>query len=160
MTMHLPPVTTVGWNVKGLGAALAVAAFLAGCASPAPQTPGEVRYAVGKPYRVNGARYLPHAHPGYGAVGIASWYGREFHGRRTASGRRFDMHALTAAHKTLPFGTKVRVTNLENNRSVVVTITDRGPFVKGRIVDLSMRAAEVLGFKRKGKAKVRVEVVG
>ncbi|MDH3475703.1 MAG: septal ring lytic transglycosylase RlpA family protein [Rhodospirillales bacterium] len=92
-------------------------------------------------------------------VGMASWYGDRFHGRKTASGQRFDMHALTAAHRSLPFGTRVRVINLANNRVVVVTINDRGPFVRGRIIDLSKRAAEVLGYRQKGVTKVRVEVL-
>ena len=92
-------------------------------------------------------------------VGMASWYGGKFHGRKTASGQRYDMHALTAAHKTLPFGTRVRVTNLANKRSVVLTINDRGPFVDGRIVDVSKRAARLLSFERQGKARVRLEVL-
>lgn len=92
-------------------------------------------------------------------IGIASWYGPGFHGKRTASGQRFDMYALTAAHKTLPFGTRVRVTNLANRRSTVLTINDRGPFVPGRIVDVSKRAAQVLGFEHQGKARVSVEVL-
>ncbi|MFQ5973820.1 MAG: septal ring lytic transglycosylase RlpA family protein [Alphaproteobacteria bacterium] len=93
-------------------------------------------------------------------VGIASWYGPRYHGRTTASGERFDMTRHTAAHRTLPFGTRVRVTNLENGHSVVVTINDRGPFVKGRIIDVSKHAAEHLGFRRQGTAHVRVRVGG
>ncbi|MDH3966929.1 MAG: septal ring lytic transglycosylase RlpA family protein [Rhodospirillales bacterium] len=93
-------------------------------------------------------------------VGIASWYGPGLHGERTASGQRYDMYALTAAHKTLPFGTRVRVTNLANRRSVVLTVNDRGPFVAGRIVDVSKRAAQALGFERQGKAKVSLQVLG
>ena len=95
----------------------------------------------------------------YSEVGIASWYGKPFHGRRTASGERYDMHALTAAHRTLAFGTRVRVVNLENGKTVVVRINDRGPFVKGRIVDLSRRAADQLAFIEDGVVKVRVEVL-
>jgi rare lipoprotein A len=91
---------------------------------------------------------------------MASWYGREHHGRRTASGERFDMKALTAAHPTLPFGTRVRVTNLTNNRSVVVRVNDRGPFKRGRILDVSRGAAAELDMIGAGTAKVRVEVVG
>lgn len=93
------------------------------------------------------------------AVGFASFYGPEFHGRRTASGERYDSNALSAAHRTLPFGTLVRVTNLKNGKSVVVTITDRGPFRRGRIVDVSRRAARELGFLRAGVTRVRLEVV-
>jgi rare lipoprotein A len=92
--------------------------------------------------------------------GIASWYGKKFHGRRTASGERYDMHQLTAAHKTLPFGTRVRVTNLDNGRRVVVRINDRGPFIKGRIIDLSYAAARQVEMLEAGTARVRVEVVG
>ncbi|MEO5616281.1 MAG: septal ring lytic transglycosylase RlpA family protein [Candidatus Eisenbacteria bacterium] len=93
-------------------------------------------------------------------VGVASYYGREHHGRRTASGERFDMKAMTAAHPTLPFGTRVRVTNLANDRSVIVRINDRGPFKRGRILDVSQGAATELGMIGPGTAKVRVEVVG
>ena len=89
--------------------------------------------------------------------GLASWYGQAFHGRRTASGETFDMHALTAAHRTLPFGTRVRVTHLGNGRSVVVRINDRGPFRSGRIVDLSHAAALRLGMLGAGIAEVRLE---
>ena len=92
-------------------------------------------------------------------IGIASFYERAFHGRTTASGRTYDERELTAAHRTLPFGTRVRVTNVANGRSVVVTITDRGPFARGRIIDVSRRAARKLGFWRDGIAKVRVEVI-
>jgi len=90
--------------------------------------------------------------------GLASWYGGKFQGRRTASGEVFDTHLLTAAHKTLPFGTLVRVTNLENGKSVTVRINDRGPFVPGRIIDLSMAAATAIGLAGKGVAPVRLEV--
>jgi len=91
--------------------------------------------------------------------GMASWYGKKFHGKKTASGERFNMHALTAAHRTLPFGTQVKVTNLENKKSVVVRINDRGPFVKGRIIDLSYAAARKIDMIEKGVVKVRIEVV-
>lgn len=92
-------------------------------------------------------------------VGLASWYGPGFHGRRTASGKRFDMAALTAAHPTLPFGSRVRVTNLANGRSVVVRINDRGPYVKPRIIDLSRAAAEALDFLDAGVVRVRLELL-
>ncbi|ERI52900.1 hypothetical protein N878_17200 [Pseudomonas sp. EGD-AK9] len=90
-------------------------------------------------------------------TGKASYYGDRHHGRKTASGERFDQHALTAAHRSLPFGTRVRVTNLSNERSVVVRINDRGPFVRGRIIDVSRAAAERLGMLRSGVVPVRVE---
>jgi rare lipoprotein A len=92
-------------------------------------------------------------------VGFASYYGSRFHGARTASGERYDEKALTAAHRTLPFGTRVQVTNLANGRSVVVTITDRGPFTRGRVIDVSRRAARKLDFLRDGTTRVRLEVV-
>ena len=94
-----------------------------------------------------------------GEVGDASYYAAPYHGRATASGERFDTHKLTAAHRTLPFGTHVRVTNLRNGRSVVVTITDRGPFRRGRVIDVSERAARDLDFVRQGTTRVRVDVV-
>lgn len=92
--------------------------------------------------------------------GTASWYGQKFHGRRTASGERFNMHELTAAHRSLPFGTKVRVTNRQNGRSVVVRINDRGPFTGKRIIDLSHKAASQIGMINKGTASVQLEIMG
>lgn len=94
---------------------------------------------------------------GFRQTGLASWYGKIFQGRRTASGERYDMHALTAAHRTLPLGACVRVTSLARMRSVVVRINDRGPFVRGRIIDLSYAAAEALGVRGAGGAQVRLE---
>ncbi|MEM6907087.1 MAG: septal ring lytic transglycosylase RlpA family protein [Pseudomonadota bacterium] len=91
--------------------------------------------------------------------GVASYYGRRFHGRRTASGERFNMNALTAAHKTLPFGSRVRVTNRANGRSVIVRINDRGPFVRGRTIDLSRRAAKEIGMISRGHARVTLELM-
>lgn len=105
-----------------------------------------------------------HAHPhgdnGYSAVGLASWYGADFHGRRTADGDTFDMHSLTAAHRTLPLPCTVRVTNLANHRSVLVRVNDRGPFIGDRIIDLSAQSARVLGFYDRGVAKVKVDYIG
>jgi rare lipoprotein A len=94
---------------------------------------------------------------GYRAEGKASYYGARHHGRQTASGERFDQHALTAAHRSLPFGSRVRVTNLHNDKSVVVRINDRGPFVRGRIIDVSRQAAERLDMLRAGVVPVRVQ---
>lgn len=105
------------------------------------------------------SRQVPDTGAATPLVGLASWYGREFDGRRTASGERFDMNRLTAAHRTLPFNTRVRVTNLENGRSVEVRINDRGPFVEGRIIDLSYRAARKIGMVKPGLARVRLEVL-
>jgi len=113
---------------------------------------------IGKPYQVKSIWYYPAEDLNYNETGIASWYGDPFHGRKTANGATYDMNQLTAAHKTLPMPTDVRVTNLENGRSIVVTVNDRGPFVHGRIIDLSRRAAQLLGVVRKGTAKVRVEI--
>ena len=117
-------------------------------------------YKVGKPYQIKGVWYYPKEQPDYNETGIASWYGEPFHGRKTANGETYDMNALTAAHKTLPMPVKVRVTNLENGRSLMLTVNDRGPFVAGRIIDVSRRAAQLLGFEKQGTAKVRVEFVG
>ena len=112
-------------------------------------------------YTVNGVRYYPLPDSvGYSEIGNASWYGGKFHGRRTASGEIFDMHKRSGAHKTLPIGTYVRVINLDNNKYTVLRINDRGPFVKGRIVDLSYAAAKEIGLIGPGVAKVRVTALG
>ena len=116
-------------------------------------------YKVGDPYEIEGVWYYPKEDPDYRQTGIASWYGKPFHGRATANGEIYDMNGLTAAHKTLAMPTYARVTNLENGQALTVRINDRGPFVHGRIIDLSRRAAQVLGFKEKGVARVRVEAV-
>jgi len=114
-----------------------------------------------KPYEVDGQRYQPlRDHQGFQQQGIASWYGKDFHGRKTSNGETYDMHAMTAAHKTLPLGVNVRVTRLETGRSVVVRVNDRGPFVAGRIIDLSYSAARQLGIVEAGTAPVRVEALG
>jgi rare lipoprotein A len=97
--------------------------------------------------------------PTHSLQGVASWYGHPHHGRLTASGRRFDMYALTAAHRTLALGTRLRVTNLSNGRSVTVTITDRGPFVKDRVIDLSYAAARSIGMIGPGTAPVQLEIL-
>ena len=110
-----------------------------------------------KPYSVNGITYYPlPASKGFVQEGMASWYGKEFHGRRAANGEIFNMYKKTAAHKILPFGTYVRVENLSNRKKVVVRINDRGPFIKGRIVDLAYSAAEEIGLVGPGVAKVRL----
>lgn len=95
----------------------------------------------------------------FALCGVASWYGPGFHGKRTASGAIFNKNKLTAAHKTLKFGTKVKVTNIKNGRSVIVTITDRGPFSKGRIVDLSEKAADIIGIRKRGVGKVCMKII-
>jgi rare lipoprotein A len=120
---------------------------------------GEPVYKVGQPYQINGIWYTPAEDAAYSKTGIASWYGRPFHGQRTANGEIYDMNALTAAHKTLPMPSYVRVTNLENGRSLILRLNDRGPFVNGRIIDVSYRAAQLLGFAEKGTARTQVEIV-
>jgi len=114
-------------------------------------------YKVGNPYTVNGVRYVPHEDPNYDRTGIASWYGPKFHGRRTANGEVFDMYRVSAAHTTLPMPSQVKVTNLQNGKSIVVRVNDRGPFVDNRIIDLSYRAAQELGFVDQGTTRVRVQ---
>jgi len=116
-------------------------------------------YKVGQPYEVNGRRYYPKADYDYNKTGIASWYGPKFHGQTTANGETFNQNALTAAHPTLPMPSMVKVTNLENGRQLEVRINDRGPYARGRIIDVSARAAELLGFKDEGTAKVRVKLI-
>lgn len=106
------------------------------------------------------APHAPQQSVGYSAVGVASWYGADFHGRRTAAGETFDMNSLTAAHPTLPIPCTVRVTNLANHRSLMLRVNDRGPYVGNRVIDVSARSAQVLGFYDNGLAKVKVEYVG
>ena len=116
-------------------------------------------YKVGDPYHIDGLWYYPKVDYHYDETGYASWYGPKFHGRPTANGERFDMNMVSAAHKTLPMPSFVRVTNLENGRALTVRINDRGPFVRGRIIDMSRRGAELLGFKKQGTARVRVTIL-
>ena len=113
-----------------------------------------------RPYTVRGVTYEPVAGPGYVATGKGSWYGQDFHGRRTANGEIFGAYYLTAASPVLPIPSYARVTNLENGRSVMVRVNDRGPYMSGRIVDVSYQAAEILGYRAKGSAKVEVKYVG
>lgn len=116
-------------------------------------------YKIGSAYPINGRWYYPAVDYSYTETGIASWYGQQFHGKRTANGEIFDMNAVTAAHKTLPLPSLVRVTNLRNGRSLNIRVNDRGPFARGRIIDLSRRAAQLLGFERAGTAPVRVDIM-
>jgi rare lipoprotein A len=137
----------------------------AGTGSPIYKGSGKVpkgtgRAHIGKPYQVAGRWYTPKAQPGYDKTGMASWYGEAFNRRKTSNGEWFDMTELTAAHPTLPLPSYAHVTNLENGRTVVVRINDRGPFVGTRLIDLSKRSAEVLAFKGQGKANVRVQYLG
>jgi rare lipoprotein A len=141
----------------------ALAFFMCACASsrsvappPPPSKPGHP-----KPYKVLGKWYQPLPHSdGFRQNGMASWYGWDFHGKKTSNGELYNMYAMTAAHKTLPLGTYVKVHNLENNRSVVVRINDRGPFVRGRIIDLSYSAAKDIGIVGPGTARVEVIALG
>lgn len=120
---------------------------------------GRGTYKVGRPYTIDGTTYYPAEDPDYVETGIASWYGPGFHGNRTANGEAYDQHQISAAHRTLPMPSIVRVTNLDNGRSAVVRINDRGPFARGRIIDMSRAGAQELGFDLIGTAKVRVELL-
>lgn len=116
-------------------------------------------YKVGSPYQIKGVWYYPSEDYDYTETGIASWYGPNFHGKKTANGEIYNQNDLTAAHRTLPLPSAVRVTNLENGRSIVLRINDRGPFAHGRIIDVSRRGAQLLDFERNGTAKVRVDIL-
>lgn len=116
-------------------------------------------YKIGTPYEVSGKWYYPKEDYGYEETGIASWYGPDFHNGITANGEVYDMHAMTAAHRTLPLPSIVRVTNLENGKSVILRVNDRGPFVSNRIIDVSKLAAERLGFHEQGTTHVKVEIM-
>jgi len=154
--------------------------LLGGCAQPALITTPDGKTRVGapapaakqvpeaaripptqRPYQIKGKTYypIPSAY-GFVETGIASWYGSKFHGRRTSNGEIYDMHAMTAAHKTLPMNTHLLVTSLETGREITVRINDRGPFVRGRIIDLSYRAARELGMADQGLAQVRITALG
>ena len=137
-----------------------------GAASPkvidndhAPVPKGGGRRMVGKPYQVAGKTYVPREAEDYSAKGVASWYGRAFHGRQTANGEVYDVAGLTAAHKTLPLPSYARVTNLDNGRSVIVRVNDRGPFHGDRLIDLSYAAAKKLGYQSRGTARVEVAAI-
>jgi rare lipoprotein A len=137
--------------------------LMSACATTPPpeETKEETKKATGKPYEVFGEQYHPllSAH-GYQELGVASWYGADFHGKKTSTGEIYNMYAPSAAHKTLPFDTMVRVTNLDNGRQTIARINDRGPFVKGRAIDLSWRGASELGILDKGLASVKIEALG
>jgi rare lipoprotein A len=167
------------WKLLGVACLLmAAAVLLNGCSSgPAKRNPfagvgspvypgtgplpkGGGKYLVGAPYEVAGWKYYPREDPSYDKVGQASWYGPQFHRRMTSNGEWFDMEYLSAAHPTLPLPSYAKVTNLENGRTVIVRVNDRGPFVGDRIIDMSRKSAEALGFKQKGRANVRVQYLG
>jgi rare lipoprotein A len=136
-------------------------ALLAACGSSRqePVPPHAGVYKVGNPYQIAGTWYYPQEQTDYDETGVASWYGPTFYGHYTANGEAYNAEALTAAHRTLPMPVNVRVTNLENGRSLIVRVNDRGPFAKGRILDVSEHAAKLLGFYDVGSARVRVTFV-
>jgi rare lipoprotein A len=143
--------------------------LLSACSTPTPtykvrvyDTPSQPNAKpTQKPYEVNGRRYQPiPSSEGFVEEGIASWYGKKFHGRKTSNGETYDMYAMTAAHKTLPMNVHLKVTNLNNGRSTMVRVNDRGPFVRSRIIDLSYTAAKELGVVGPGTAPVRIEALG
>jgi len=155
-------------------ATLGVCALLAACSSgsevgPVCYAPSTCTYApvkaTSRPYVIKGVTYYPQPHYEYDEVGMASYYGGErkgryqFHGRKTATGATFDMNEVSAAHKTLPLPCIAEVSNLENGRQILVTVNDRGPYVEGRIIDMSRRAAQLLGFHQRGTARVRVRTL-
>jgi rare lipoprotein A len=125
---------------------------------PIPKGGGQ--YLVGHAYKVAGHTYVPSEMSSYTVTGMASWYGAAFHGRRTANGEIYDMASITAAHPTMPLPSYARVTNLDNGYSVIVRVNDRGPYHGGRVMDVSSRAADVLGFRGIGTAKIKVDYVG
>lgn len=137
---------------------LAACAGDKGAGGPAAQSVG-AHYKVGQPYQINGTWYYPKEDYAYDETGIASWYGADFHGKYTANGEIYNKNELTAAHPTLPMPSLARVTNLENGRSIVVRVNDRGPFSKSRLIDVTQRVAQLLGFEKQGTAKVRVQVL-
>jgi len=142
----------------GLSMAVGLAFFITSCGTAPETRPPE---GTGKPYKVFGKEYYPLLSADkFKQTGVASWYGGDFHGRKTSNGETYDMYDSTAAHKTLPFNTVVKVTNLETGRVTKVRINDRGPFVKNRIIDLSYKAANELGIHEKGTAVVEVEALG
>lgn len=163
----------MGRNVWRRGGALVLAllasASLAACATSRPSRtvdnrpaakPGARVPGTMRPYQVKGVWYKPREQPDYNEVGLASWYGQQFHNRQTANGEMFDMWVVSAAHKTLPLPSIVEVTNLDNGKKIKVRVNDRGPFVSGRIIDMSRAGADALGFSGKGTARVRVRYIG
>lgn len=163
----MTPAPRPGTLPRAAVAGLLGALLVVGCSGKVPLTEpgqashqtGQARYKVGNPYVIAGVRYHPREDYAYAETGIASWYGPKFHGKLTANGEIFDMNAVSAAHKTLPLPSVVRVTHLANGRSLVIRVNDRGPFVGDRVIDLSRRAADLLGIRRSGTATVRVELL-
>ena len=159
-------------SIKFILAAVCSAGLLSSCSTGTPELSGlspqaqaEIIksyggiYKVGNPYKIAGRWYYPEEDYSYSEVGIASWYGEDFNGKPTANGERYNMNTLTAAHRTLPLPSIVRVTNLQNGRSIILRVNDRGPYVKDRIIDLSKRGAQLLGYMGQGTTKVKVEIL-
>ncbi len=161
-------------RVRSLAVILLAGAGLAACATPHPKLSNRLAappvargpsgsggvYKVGEPYQVAGVWYVPREQPDYDVTGLASWYGDAFNQKPTANGEIFDMGAVSAAHTTLPLPSMVEVTNLDNGRKLMVRVNDRGPFIGGRVIDLSHAAARELGYDQQGLAHVRVRYVG
>ncbi|MGB7206127.1 MAG: septal ring lytic transglycosylase RlpA family protein [Anderseniella sp.] len=185
MTNHdkgLQTRTSRGYFFLGAGLLCAIAVTLAGCSGSSPiskkkdpfagvgspvwsdakgpMPKGGGRRHLGKPYQVADLWFHPKHEPGYDRKGVASWYGPKFNRRMTSNGEWFDMEQLTAAHTTMELPSYAKVTNLENGQEVIVRVNDRGPFVDDRIIDMSKKAADVMGFRRQGKAKARVQYIG
>ena len=146
-----------------------ISLLVAGCQTPPPAPPPEDHtvtlppsagvYKVGQPYQIDNVWYYPREQPDYDETGVASWYGPDFDGKDTALGETYDMNDLTAAHRTLPMPSMVRVTNLENGRVLALRVNARGPYARGRILDVSRRGAQLLGFDSDGTARVRVQIM-
>ena len=147
--------------IARMGTIAAVSALVAACAEgPRPESPGQTNTGTMRPYQVGGVWYRPAYQPHYEETGLASWYGPQAHYRTTADGEVFDQRIASAAHRTLPLPCLVEVTNLDNGRQARLRVNDRGPFVAGRILDVSRRGAEELGFAGQGIARVRVRYLG
>ncbi|MBI3755918.1 MAG: septal ring lytic transglycosylase RlpA family protein, partial [Deltaproteobacteria bacterium] len=132
----------------------------AGCASAPPQGYYS-KQGTQRAYQIDGKWYQPvDSSNGYEEEGIASWYGKDFHGKKTSNGETYNMYDMTAAHKTLPLGTYVKVTRLDNGKETIVRVNDRGPFVKGRIIDLSYKAASEIGIADSGTTRVKIAALG
>lgn len=176
--VRLPNRSRKGYLFLGMGLMCAIAVTVAGCSGGGKQDPfagvgspiwdeakgpipkGGGRRHVGSPYEVAGQKFFPRHDPSYDKTGVASWYGPKFHKRMTSNGEWFDMEQLTAAHTTMELPSYAKVTNLDNGRTVIVRVNDRGPFVNDRIIDLSKRAADELGFRGRGKTAARVQYIG
>jgi rare lipoprotein A len=149
-------------RIRSLATVTLLGLLLAGCASGSGRGSygsGSGTYTVGSPYEENGIWYYPAVDYNYDRTGTASWYGADFDGKYTANGETYDMNQLTAAHTTLPLPSIVQVTDLQNGRTLQLRVNDRGPFIGGRVIDVSRRAAQLLGFETKGTAPVRVKVL-